>query len=84
MTTGEQLERVHAALPRSLADRIEEAMLGRVEGRAEMLLRILGRRVGPLSPEAEGRVRSATAHELDRWADALFEAVSLDDVFGDG
>jgi hypothetical protein len=57
---------------------------GEVKGRAEMLLRLLRRRFGPLSPEVEARVRSADPDRLDRWSDSVLDARTLSDVFTDG
>jgi conserved hypothetical cytosolic protein len=43
--------------------------------------RQLARRFGPLNPDVEARLASATKDELDYWADALLTARSLDEVF---
>jgi hypothetical protein len=62
------------------ADRLRKE--GRAEGRADMLLRLLTRRFGPLPPEIETRVRGAAIDDLDRWADAVLTAATLAEVFG--
>jgi hypothetical protein len=64
--------------------RAEGRAEGHLEGRAEILLRLLHARFGSVPIEAERRVRTATAAELDRWAIAVLTAPSLDDVFADG
>ncbi len=55
---------------------------GRSEGQAQMLLRLLDRRFGPLSASVNERVGAASAVELERWADAILDARTLDEVFG--
>lgn len=55
---------------------------GRQEGRADLLLRQLNRRFGPLGAAMTQRVSQASAAELERWADAILEARTLDEVFG--
>ena len=54
---------------------------GKAEGRAETLLRQLQRRFAPLPPSIEPRLRSASLVELDRWADRILDATTLDAVF---
>ncbi|EWY42863.1 hypothetical protein N825_02055 [Skermanella stibiiresistens SB22] len=56
---------------------------GKAEGKAEMLLRLLGRRFGPLPPETANRIRAASIEELDRWAETIFDARTLDAVFAE-
>lgn len=60
---------------------------GRVEGKAEgealILIRLVERRFGPLAPELRERVLSAEPAVVEGWADRLFEAGSLDALFGD-
>ncbi|UEM03126.1 Rpn family recombination-promoting nuclease/putative transposase [Skermanella rosea] len=56
---------------------------GRAEAMAEMLLRQLGRRFGPLPEGAVRRVRGASLAELDRLADDIFDAPSLEAMLGD-
>jgi hypothetical protein len=63
----EVLERIH--------DRAVE------KGQRAVLLRQLGRRFGALPEAITERVARAGADELDRWADRILDAVSLDDVF---
>jgi predicted transposase/invertase (TIGR01784 family) len=54
---------------------------GRVEERTEMVLKLLGIKFGPLAPETEERVRSASLEELDQYAERLLSAETLGDVF---
>ncbi|WP_158047485.1 Rpn family recombination-promoting nuclease/putative transposase [Skermanella pratensis] len=67
--------------------RAEGAILGeakgKAQGKAEMLLRQLGRRFGPVPEETAQRVRAASMDDLDRWAETIFDAPTLDAVFND-
>jgi hypothetical protein len=61
--------------------RAEWLAAGRAEGRAEMLLRQLSVKFGPVSAEIDQRVRSADVAELDVWAERVLVAQAIDDVF---
>jgi len=63
----------------STADRL--IAKGRTEGRTEMLLRLLATRFGDVPAELRARVQSGSSEDLDRWADRVFAAQSLADVF---
>jgi hypothetical protein len=56
---------------------------GKVEGKAETLLRMLHKRFAPLSPIIDARVRIASITELDRWTDRILEAATIDEVLAD-
>jgi len=60
----------------------EGELKGRAEGKAELLLRQLGRRFGPVAPDIEARIHAADAALLDVWGDRILDARSLADVFG--
>jgi len=62
--------------------RVEGRAEGRVEGRAELFIELLEKRFGSLSTDTTDRVRRASIDELDRWADRLFDAEALEDVWG--
>ena len=51
------------------------------EGERALLYRLLTRRFGPLDEPTEVRLQQATAAELERWADNILDAETLDDVF---
>jgi predicted transposase YdaD len=51
------------------------------EGEAEMLLRLLRLKFGPLALEIEERVRSTDANRLLEWSDRVLSAERLEDVF---
>ena len=56
----------------------------RNEGRVEMLLRLLERRFGPATAIAvAGRLRAATIAELDRYAERVLDAATVEAVFED-
>jgi hypothetical protein len=54
---------------------------GRIEGRAELLLRLMTRRFGPMPDSYRQRVMDGSQEEHGAWADALFDAKTLDEVF---
>lgn len=56
--------------------------VGRAEGRAALVQRLLVRRFGPLPAEAIERLSSATIDELDGIADRLLSAQSLEEALG--
>jgi hypothetical protein len=53
------------------------------KGRGETLLRLIGKRCGPPTPEVSHRLHGATAADLDRWTDRILEAKSLAELFAD-
>ena len=57
---------------------------GLSKGKADTLLRLIGRRFKDVPPEIEPRVRSADVLLLDEWLDRLIGGETLDDVFGSG
>ena len=54
---------------------------GEARGRAETLLRQLRKRYGAVPDTVIDRVHAAGIEDLDRWADAVLDAPSLDAVF---
>jgi hypothetical protein len=57
--------------------------LGRAEGQAEMLLRLVAARFGDPPSPVEARVRAASPEQVARWAERLLRAASLGEVFAD-
>jgi predicted transposase/invertase (TIGR01784 family) len=55
---------------------------GRAEGKAEVVLRLLRRRVGEVPEAVRQRVLSASSDELDGFADRLITASTVEDVVG--
>lgn len=53
---------------------------GRVEGRAEVLIELLGLKFGPLSPDVLDAVNAASADQVTTWTRRLLTADTLDDV----
>lgn len=53
-----------------------------MRGRAAVLIKQLTLKLGPITPETTHRVQQASTDELDRWAERILSAASLDDVFG--
>jgi hypothetical protein len=56
---------------------------GKVEGKVELLVRLLTRRFGPLPAAVSERLAATSPAELDRCAERVLDATSIDDVFGD-
>jgi hypothetical protein len=56
---------------------------GRAEGRADLLLRQLHAKFGPPPPNVVTRVRAAALTDLDRYAERVLTAVTIDDLFDD-
>nr|VFK58147.1 MAG: protein of unknown function (DUF4351) [Candidatus Kentron sp. TUN] len=56
---------------------------GRLEGEATVLLRQLSRRFHPLPNEISERIHSADPNSIEKWADRILDAKSLDEVFSD-
>lgn len=54
--------------------------LGRKEGQADLLARLLTLRFGELPQDAAARIRSASDAELVLWAERVLTALSLDEV----
>ncbi len=54
------------------------------EARAQMLIRLLTTRFGPLPDAIGARIQAGTEADHDRWADQLLTAPSLEAVFSDG
>ncbi len=57
---------------------------GKAEGRADLLLHLFRQRFGSIPEGVEVKVRAAQPSDLEAWADALFDARKLDDVFQNG
>jgi predicted transposase YdaD len=55
---------------------------GRIEGRIEIILKMLARRYGALSEAIEARVRSLNSTELDEIAEQLLTAETLEEALG--
>jgi len=54
---------------------------GKAEGKASVLLRLILRRFGKPDPDIEARIEAASPSQLDRWADRILDAKSLDELF---
>jgi hypothetical protein len=70
-----------------LEGKLEGKQEGKQEGRIEEASRIVRRllmlRFGALPDWADDRLRQAHTADLERWADRILEAPSLEAVFGD-
>ena len=68
---------------RFLEGRLEGEAKGRLDGEAALLLRLLQRRFGEIPESVEQRVLAAGGDRLQRWADRILDAHSLEDVFSE-
>jgi hypothetical protein len=86
--------RVAQQLGRLLGTRAKEAYVtygeqlihqGKKEGRHErgheLLCKLLERRFGPLPASCLARLEAATEEDIDRWAERILDAKTLDEVF---
>jgi len=69
---------LHQGMQQGLHQGIQQGMQ---QGELTVLSRLLVRRFGPLAPEIEQRLRQAGIEELERWAENVLDAKTLDDVF---
>lgn len=53
-----------------------------VEGEANVLVRQLTRKFGPLPESTEAAIRAASPAQLEVWTDRVLVATSLDEVLG--
>ncbi len=63
---------------RWLSEGVEQ---GIEKGERSLLYRQLTRRFGQLDQQTEARLQAATAADLERWADNILDAQTLDEVF---
>jgi hypothetical protein len=63
----------------TLAERLRNE--GSARGRAEMLLKLLTLKFGPPSEDVRSRVQRADEPTLDRWAERVLTAGSVDELF---
>ena len=59
----------------------EELQKGRQEGQAELLIKILERKFGPLPPVYQQRILTAGPEDIWRWVDRALVAAALEQVF---
>ena len=62
---------------------LEREAKGEARGKAEILIRQLDARFGPLAQETIVRVRAARPPDLDRWAVQVLDAQTLDEALRD-
>ena len=69
------------ARERALMDQNSLVDAARAEGRADLLIRLLGTRFGALPTDTIERIRTGTTDDHARWAERVLTATSLDGVF---
>jgi len=67
-------------IEQGLQQGIEQGMLS---GERQVLTRLLTRRFGPLPAAVLQQLEQAGTDQLERWADNVLDAPTLDDVFAD-
>ena len=60
---------------KTIADQLRE------EGRIELLMRQVRKRFGEIPPAVEERIRAADRDTLDRWAERILTATTIDELF---
>ena len=67
----------------TLAERLMERgrAQGARKGQIKLLLKMLGLRFGTLPPEISAWLEAGTEADLERWAERLLVAASLEEVF---
>ena len=63
--------------------KLEGKLEGMLKGEAALLERQIARRFGPITPSTRLRLDSATAAQLEAWADRILDARTLAEVFAD-
>jgi predicted transposase YdaD len=61
---------------------VEGRVQGRTEGRVEIILKLLATRYGAVSAAAEAHVRTAGTTELDRIAERVLTACTIEEALG--
>jgi hypothetical protein len=64
---------------KTIADQFREE--GELVGKRKLLLRQVRKRFGDVSPTVEERIRSADPDTLDRWAERILTATTIDELF---
>lgn len=77
VTSVERLAIQRGRIEGKLEGKIEGKLEGKIEGQAKLLERLLTKRFGALPESALARLQSATAEQLEHWADAILEAPTL-------
>jgi hypothetical protein len=63
---------------KTIADQFREE--GELVGRRKVLLRLARKRFGDMSPTVEERIRSADSDTLDRLAERILTATTIDEL----
>ena len=64
---------------KTIADQFREE--GVFAERRKLLLRLVQKRFGDISPAVEERIRSADLDTLDRWVERILTATTIDELF---
>ena len=61
----------------------EGKLEGELKGESKLLERLIVKRFGPVTEDTRTRLKTATADQLEIWADRMLDALTLTDVFSD-
>jgi len=84
MTLAQRLEQkgMREGMREGIREGMREGMRkGLLDGRRDLLRRLLRVRFGSLPDRMEAQLAGGTAEELDRWAERVFEAATVEEVF---
>lgn len=81
-------EMLETNMDRIRANAVAEGVLlgkleGKLEGESTLLERLIIKRFGPVADDTRSRLRTATADQLENWAERILDARTLMEVFGD-
>ena len=80
LTTGERIGYKRGKQEGRVEGREEGRVEGRVEGEQRLILRLLSRRFGELSPQVRARVESINLTQLEALGEALLDFTNIDDL----
>ncbi len=80
----EQTERIMGWLTQPYFDKgkAEGRMEGRTEGEAKVLVRLIEKRFGVVSPQLRERILAADVATVEEWVERVLDAPDLQSVFG--
>jgi len=83
MAEGVLRGKLEGELEGKLKGKFEGIQIGKLEGEAALLERLIARRFGPITPSTRLRLDSATSSQLEAWAERILDARTLAEVFAD-
>ena len=81
VAVGEARGKVQGRAEGKVEGKAEGKVEGKAEGESRALVRLLEKRLGPVSPTLRARIFAADLASIERWFDCALEATDLDSVF---